>query len=174
VSAISFRSLGRSDFPLLQKWLNAPHVSAWWNDPSDLASLEAHYGPPIDGHEPVHLFAIQHDGVAIGWIQWYRWRDFPEHAAQLDAGQDSAGIDLAIGEVEMTGRGFGPTIIREFGRDYIFSHDDIGAIVADPAADNRRSIGAFLKAGFRIVNTIRLAGETFNRYIVRSERLVGS
>ena len=44
-SILSFRELGRSDFPLLQKWLAAPHVAAWWNERFDLASLEAKYGP---------------------------------------------------------------------------------------------------------------------------------
>ena len=39
-SIISFRKLGRSDFPLLQKWLAAPHVAVWWNERFDLASLE--------------------------------------------------------------------------------------------------------------------------------------
>ena len=42
---ISFRPIGRSDFPLLQKWLAAPHVAVWWNEPFDLSSLEAKYGP---------------------------------------------------------------------------------------------------------------------------------
>ena len=33
-SIISFRELERSDFPLLQKWLAAPHVAVWWNEES--------------------------------------------------------------------------------------------------------------------------------------------
>jgi len=106
-SIISFRELARSDFPLLNKWLAAPHVGVWWNERFDLASLEAKYGPAIDGSEPIHVYVIQRDGVPIGWIQWYRWRDFPEQAIQLGADHMSAGIDLAIGEVEMTGRGSG-------------------------------------------------------------------
>lgn len=79
-SIISFGELGRSDFPMLQKWLAAPHVGVWWNERFDLASLEAKHGPAIDGSEPIHVYVIQCDGVPIGWIQWYRWRDFPEHA----------------------------------------------------------------------------------------------
>ena len=57
-STISFRELGRSDFPLLQKWLAAPHVAAWWNERFDLASLEKKYGPAIDGREPIHIYLI--------------------------------------------------------------------------------------------------------------------
>jgi aminoglycoside 6'-N-acetyltransferase len=136
-----------------------------------LSSLEAKYGPGIDGLEPVYVFVVQHGSTPIGWIQWYRWQDFPEHAAQLGADATSAGIDLAIGEVEMTGRGLGPAMIRTFGTTHIFANLDIAAIVADPAADNSRSVTAFRKAGFRTVGTVRLAGEAFDRSVVRFERV---
>ena len=169
-SRISFRELRRSDFPLLQKWLAAPHVAVWWNERFDMASLEAKYGPAIDGNEPIHVFLIQNDGVPIGWIQWYRWRDFSEHAIQVDADPMSAGIDLAIGEIEMTGRGLGPAAIREFGANYIFTNGDVDAIVADPSASNTRSVSAFRKAGFNIVGTVRLVDETFERHVVRLNR----
>ncbi|MBZ5579804.1 MAG: acetyltransferase [Acidobacteriia bacterium] len=89
--AISFRPLGRSDFPLLQKWLAAPHLAVWWNECFDLASLEAKYGPGVDGREPIYVYLIQLQSVPIGWIQWYRWRDFPEHASRLGANTASAG-----------------------------------------------------------------------------------
>jgi len=124
-STISFRPLRRSDFPLLQRWLAAPHVALWWNERFDVASLEAKYGPGIDGREPIHVYLIQNESFPIGWIQWYRWRDFPEHAIRLGADTCSAGIDLAIGEIDMTGRGLGPMVIREFGANYIFVNGDV-------------------------------------------------
>lgn len=107
LAVVTFRPLQRSDLPLLQKWLAAPHVAVWWNERFDMSSLEAKYGPAIDGSEPVHVYVVEHRGAQIGWIQWYRWRDFPEHANRLGADASSAGIDLAIGEIEMTGRGLG-------------------------------------------------------------------
>jgi aminoglycoside 6'-N-acetyltransferase len=142
-------------------------VGLWWNERFDLASLEAKYGPAIDGSEPIHVYVIQRDGAPIGWIQWYRWRDFPEHAIQVGAGPGSAGVDLAIGEVEMTGRGLGPAVIREFGTNYIFVNGDVVSIVADPSASNTRSVSAFRKAGFNIVDTVHLIDETFERHVVR-------
>ena len=169
-SIISFRALGRSDFPLLQKWLAARHVRIWWNERFDLASLEAKYGPAIDGSEPIHVYVIQRNGVPIGWIQWYRWRDFPEHAIQVGVDPTSAGIDLAIGEVDMTGRGLGPAVIGEFGTNYIFINGDVGAIVADPSVSNKRSVSAFRKAGFTIVDTVQLVDEAFERHVVRLDR----
>jgi aminoglycoside 6'-N-acetyltransferase len=147
-------------------------VAVWWNERFDLASLEAKYGPGIDGREPVHVYLIQKERVPIGWIQWYRWRDFSEHAGRLEAESGSAGLDLAIGEIEMTGRGIGPTAIREFGAHYIFVNEDVAAIVADPATNNLRSVRAFVKAGFKIVNTVRLEDEDFQRQVVRLDRML--
>jgi RimJ/RimL family protein N-acetyltransferase len=106
----------------------------------------------------------------LGWIQWYRWRDFPQHGIRLGADTCSAGIDLAIGEMDMTGRGLGPTVIREFGANYIFLNGDVCAIVADPATSNLRSVRAFKKAGFKIVNTVQLVDEAFERHVVRLDR----
>jgi len=155
----------------MQKWLAAPHVAIWWNEPFDLASLEDKYGPGIDGREPMHVYLIELDRFPIGWIQWYRWRDFPMHAIQLGADHSSAGIDLAIGEIEMTGHGLGPAVIRQFGINYIFTHGDLAAIVADPSASNLHSVSAFKKAGFNLVRKVQLKDEEFERHIVRWNRV---
>src|ERR1700736_6377299 len=105
---ISFRPLGRSDFPRLQEWLSGPHVAAWWGNPPNLATVNEQYGPRVDGTQPTHVFVIEVGEHPIGWIQWYLWSDYPEHATQLDAEPFSAGIDLAIGEPGMMGLGLGP------------------------------------------------------------------
>jgi aminoglycoside 6'-N-acetyltransferase len=168
--AITFRPLARGHFPLLQKWLETPHVRAWWNDPSDLASLESHYGPCIDRVDPTEVFLIEDAGHPIGWIQWYRWSDNPEHAQQLGANLTSAGIDLAIGELNSIDRGLGPAIIRQFVTEIVFSDPTNTAVFADPQEANLRSLRAFAKAGFTADHTVQLPGENYNRIVVRLDR----
>lgn len=64
-SAIAFRPLARADLPRLRRWLNTPHVYAWWGascgegalgGPGDEAAtadqVENKYGPTIDSGEP--------------------------------------------------------------------------------------------------------------------------
>ena len=165
--SLSFRPLSRSDFPLLQAWLAAPHVAAWWHEILDLASVYAKYGPRVDGAEPTHVFVIEHDGRTVGWIQWYLWDDYPEHASQLGAEPGSAGIDLAIGELAMTGLGLGPVAIREFLRQIVFADLGVRAVITDPEEHNLRSILAFQKAGFTVTNAVQLKGENFKRRVVR-------
>ena len=169
-ASISFRPLGRSDFPLLQEWLSAPHVAAWWHECLDLAAVDAKYGPRVDGAEPTHVFVIEHGGRPVGWIQWYLWSDYPEHALQLRAEPASAGIDLAIGELAMTGLGLGPVAICEFLRQIVFRDPSVSAVITDPEEGNLRSLRAFQKAGFTVTNTVQLAGENFKRRVVRMDR----
>lgn len=166
---ISFRPMRHTDLPLLQRWLQLPHVDAWWHEPLDLAGVVAKYGPRIDGAVPTHMFVIEHDGRAIGWIQWYRWRDYAAHAAQLGAELTSGGVDLALGEVEMLGRGFGSSALRLFVERVVFTHD-VSAVVCDPEVRNTRSLRAFEKSGFKVERTIRLQGEAHDRRVVRLDR----
>jgi aminoglycoside 6'-N-acetyltransferase len=166
-ASISFRPLERSDFPLLQEWLAAPHVAAWWDERNDLPVVEAKYGPRVDGAEPTKVFVIEQECKPIGWIQWYLWADYPEHAQQLGAEPGSAGIDLAIGDPKMAGLGLGPVIIREFLNQFVFTNSSICSVVADPEESNLRSLHAFGKAGFNVVNTVQLASEGFRRRVVR-------
>ena len=172
-ASISFRPLERSDFPLLQEWLSAPHVSAWWNECLDLPGLEVKYGPCVDGAESTHVFVIQQEVRPIGWIQWYLWADYPEHARQLGAEPTAAGIDLAIGKLSMTGLGLGPATIREFVRQVVFSNPEVRTVVSDPEESNLRSLRAFEKAGFKVVRTVRLTSEGCRRQVVRLDRPAG-
>ncbi|HEY7387984.1 MAG TPA: GNAT family N-acetyltransferase [Bryobacteraceae bacterium] len=169
-ASVSFRPLERSDFPLLQEWLAAPHVAVWWNERADLASVEEKYGPRVEGTEPTHVFVIEQDGRPIGWIQWYLWADYPEHARQLGAAPSSAGIDLAIGDIKMTGLGVGPAAIREFTKQLVFVNSTVCTVVTDPDESNLRSLKAFKKAGFRAVKIVQLAGEGCKRQVLRLDR----
>jgi RimJ/RimL family protein N-acetyltransferase len=163
---LSFRALERSDFPLLERWLSEPHVDAWWHEPLDLAGLEQKYGPRIDRIEPTHVFIIEPQSQPIGWTQWYRWSDYPKHAAQLEAEPNAAGIDLSIGEASLVGNGIGSSAIREFILDVVSAQTGITTVVTDPEERNGRSCRAFEKAGFLPVRTVELRGENVRRRIM--------
>jgi aminoglycoside 6'-N-acetyltransferase len=163
---VSFHALDRSDFPLLRQWLSEPHVDAWWHEPLDLPGLEQKYGPRIDGIEQVHVFLIEHENKPIGWIQWYRWADYPEHAAQLKAEPKAAGIDLSMGEISSIGKGLGSNAIRKFVLTVVSIEPGITAVVSDPEEQNGRSCRAFAKAGFIPIRTVQLSGENVPRCVM--------
>jgi RimJ/RimL family protein N-acetyltransferase len=116
------------------------------------------------------MFVMENRGNPFGWIQWYRWSDYPEHAQQLGAGPFSAGIDLAIGDLELIGIGLGPVAICEFLLNIVFLEARVDGVIADPAVANLRSVRAFEKAGFTATNKIQLTGETFKRLVMRVNR----
>jgi RimJ/RimL family protein N-acetyltransferase len=164
---VTFRSLGRPDLRLLADWLREPHVARWWRQPFDLRTVEAKYGPYIDGVEPTHLLLIEFDEMPIGLIQWYRWADYSEHADKIGASRRSAGVDLLIGRPDMIGLGIGPAAIWKLVTELIFLDPGIDAVVSDPEEANARSLRAFAKAGFQVTRKLRLPGETEIRCIVR-------
>lgn len=167
---IAFRPLRREDLPLLQRWLSLPHVDAFFRQALDAAGVEAKFVPRIEGREPTYVFILELDARPIGWLQWYRWADYPRHAAMLGADPTTAGVDFAIGERDALGRGIGARALRAFVERVVFADSAITACVSDPEAANTRSLRTFARAGFSVVRTVQLLGDPNPRQIVRCER----
>jgi aminoglycoside 6'-N-acetyltransferase len=130
------------DLPRLREWLARPHVRRWYApEPATREEVAAKYGPRTrDGH-PVRSYVILLEDREIGYVQSY---DLDE--AGLAGG---AGVDLFIGEPEHVGRGVGSEALRRFVDEVVFGREGARFCVADPHPENRASIRAFEKAGFR-------------------------
>ena len=168
---LALRALRRDDLPLLEPWLHAPHVDAWWHEPLDADGVRAKYVPRIDGSAPTHVYVVVFGSRPVGWIQWYRWCDYHEHAAQLGAAPDEAGVDLAIGDMDALGRGIGPRALRLLVERVLFADPTIAGCVSDPEAANARSLRAFQKAGFAVVCPVRLPGVGSSRVDLQACKL---
>jgi len=144
---VSFRPLARDDFPQLAEWLRDPGVQRWWPEPSDLPSIEARYGPAVDGHEPTELFVIVAGGRDVGLIQRYRHRDHAtwDRAIGIDR---AAGIDYLIGGEPDRGRGLGAAAIDAFTESVFRAYADVDVVVAAPQQANTASWRALERAGF--------------------------
>jgi aminoglycoside 6'-N-acetyltransferase len=156
VREIGFRALGRDDLGLMYEWLRREHVRRWWDEHDSYEDVARHYLPAIEGRKPVGLYLILLDGGPVGFVQAYLVADYPDFAARVGFGDGVAGVDLFIGEEELTGKGLGSEVLRAFVRDVVFAEPETTACIADPDARNAASIRAFEKAGFR------RAGEFFD------------
>jgi aminoglycoside 6'-N-acetyltransferase len=174
---VAFRPLERSDLPLLAEWLGRPHVARWWREPSDLATVEAAYGPLIDGSDPTEGFTAvrqgqgpgQGQGQSLAFLQRYRLGDNPEWQRTIAAalaqrarggtpagrvnpiGVDvgtGAGIDYLIGDQTMTGRGLGRQMIDAFVDLTWDRYADISAVVVAVDQGNEASWRALEGAAF--------------------------
>jgi len=152
---ITFRLMTRDDYPLLLEWHRRPHVEQWWTKRTTMEEIEEHYGPTIDGTEPTDHYLALLDGGPLGMIQTYLVADYPDYAALIGEGEGAAGLDLFIGEEELTGRGLGTELIRRFTEEIVFARPDTTAATADPDVRNEASIRAFEKAGFRRAREVR-------------------
>jgi hypothetical protein len=66
---LTWRHVVPEDFPLLARWLAAPHVARWWNHEASLEAVERDFGPSTRREEPNEdLLALvdQHGIVKAG------------------------------------------------------------------------------------------------------------
>ena len=155
---ITFETLHESDFPLLLKWLEAPHVKAWWDQgvTYTLESVKEKYSSYIKGYKlingaqkPIQGFIIHNNHNPVGYIQIYNAYDFPRSKSLLGLPENLGAFDIFIGEAAALQQGLGSKAISQFlnthGSQY--SH-----IFADPDASNTRAIKCYAKAGFNKIS----------------------
>jgi len=147
--SIGFQRLRHEDLPTIHRWLNAPHVARWWyEDAGPYEEVSEHYSAYIEGREPVEPYLILYDERPIGYIQSYRVSDDEEYEKLVNI-ENSAGIDLFIGEEDLLYRGLGPRMIRRFIGEIVFADEGIGACIIDPEPKNTAAIRAYEMVGFR-------------------------
>jgi aminoglycoside 6'-N-acetyltransferase len=154
VSQPTFRPLERGDLGLLAEWIARPHVEPWWREPFDVQSVEARYGPAIDGDDPTEVFVVEVGDEPIGIVQRYLISDDPgwqRSLAPAGIAADSVGIDYLIGVEHLIGRGIGPLIVGAFVAGTWGRYQGSSAIVVSVQQENRRSWRALEKCGFERV-----------------------
>ena len=146
----SFQPLHERDLDLVARWLARPHVARWWPDAKQQVEKIRRWR-----EEPwIAPYLILLDRRPVGHIQTYD----PEPAPDGDCyGQPSGtrGIDLFIGEADLIGQGHGTAVIRQMA-ERLLAEPGVVRVIGDPAPDNRASIRAFEKAGFRDTGEIEL------------------
>ena len=116
----SFRPLELTDLDDFFAWLNRPHLRRFYQrKPVSREDVEAEYGPCIRGDDPTHCHLALMDGNSFGYIQCYRIPDYPEWADLIES-HDGIGVDLAILDPGMIGRGFGKAMLGAYLRDVAF------------------------------------------------------
>jgi RimJ/RimL family protein N-acetyltransferase len=145
--------LERSDFATLVDWFAQPHVARWWNETATLSSVEAKYGPRVDGLEPTPMWIVEVDGSTAGLVQCYRHRDHPAHDEAVGV-PDAAGIDYLLAR-SFIGRGLGAATVAAFSALVFRLYPELLWCVATPAQSNEASWRCLERAGFRRLGTCR-------------------
>ena len=139
---ITFTPLAESHFPLLLKWLEAPHVKAWWDQgvTYTLDLVHEKYSSYVKGYKlveglekPIKSFIIQHNQNPVGYIQIYNAYDFPRSKSLLGLPENLGAFDIFIGEEEVLKQGLGSKAILEFLK---LQGNQYSQIFADPDSNN--------------------------------------
>ncbi len=163
---ITFKPLQEKDFPLLQKWLNSPHLKDTWGENLfwSLSSTQEKYLSYTKGYKiigraqkPIHPFIININEVPIGFIQYYNAFDFPRDEVKVDEiwkdqNRSLAALDVYLGEPLYLSKGIGSKVVRKFLEEVVFN--DFSACLVDPSIDNLKAIHAYTKAGFYQKNSL--------------------
>lgn len=152
---LEFRELKREDFPLVVKWLGAPHVAAaeWGALEASPEAVEAEFGPGVDGRDPAASFLVCEGTRPIGLILCYalgeeRQYQYMRDLSMIDPPPEAVGIDYLIGAPDRVGRGVGTEMIRRFTAGLWKRYPGAPSVIAAVLADNPASWRALEKAGF--------------------------
>jgi RimJ/RimL family protein N-acetyltransferase len=164
---INFISLAESHFPLMLKWLETPHVKAWWNKEIKWtpALIEKKYTDYVKGYKleknvpkPIGAYIIYAESTPIGYIQIYNAYDFARSKLLTGLPESLAAFDVFIGEPDYLKRGIGSRAIIQFLEKHgaAYTH-----IFVDPENANLAAIRAYEKAGFKKINPTQNINETW-------------
>ena len=148
---LTWRAVTPDDFPLLARWLAAPHVARWWDHETSAEAVERDFGPSARGEEPNEDLLVVLDGVPLGLLQRSFLHDYPEYADELTAivevPRRAMTIDYLIGEAGAVGRGLGTQMIRSALERLWGEHRDAECVIVAVHADNVASWRALERAG---------------------------
>lgn len=128
-----------ADLPLVADWRARPHVVRWWSEqPDDLAA------ETVDD-ATINVWIAELNGRPMAFIQDYRVHDWPDHHLAF-LPPDSRGMDIFIGEADLTGQGHGSAIVRRHVEAWFAK--GVPAFGIDPHPDNAAARRAYARAGF--------------------------
>mgnify|MGYP003577375913 CR=1 FL=1 len=132
---------------MISEWLAEPHVAKWWNanPEGEIAEIAGHMNSIS-----VEPFIIMLGDEPIGYLQTYDPHLEDDHPYQ-DQPAGTLGMDLFIGEYELTGQGHGARLIDEFVS--LLFEEGIPRVIIDPDPANKQAIRAYEKAGFSAFDT---------------------
>lgn len=157
-NVLMLRRLELADLDLVAGWLTDPEVAVWYLTGSTIEREIEELRQCAAGRDPTEALMVLDTGRPIGWCQWYRCGDYPEHAQGTGAGPEDIGIDYAIGERDSRNRGVGTVLVATLVA-YVRRRHPRAGIVADPEASNVASRGVLEKNGFQLLAECLVASE---------------
>lgn len=164
-----------SDYALLARWLNEPHVREWWDPDQSDATIETvreTYGPYADPQSEGVTAIIEERGRAVGFVQFYPWSSEGEYCTKVGIEVEPAAwaFDVFIGEPDAVGTGVA-TRALELVCHHLTEERGASAVVIVTEITNARAHHVYEKLGFvkvrEFLDIDTRGGERVRSYLMR-------
>lgn len=148
--SVEFEPLREFHFNLLHKWLNKPHVQAYYSLRAwTLEEVKEKFLPYVNGEKLIKGYIVSSSNHPFGYIQSYPLEEYPfeDQDLLISIVEKAAGIDLFIGEEKELDKGLGSLIINIFLEKFIWPNYQY--CLADPDIRNVASLRLFKRCGFK-------------------------
>lgn len=145
MSTLTLRPATIRDLATLQHWDEQPHVVE--SDPNDDWAWETELPRTPDWREQL---MAELDGRPIGFVQIIDPQREESHYWGEDVPPNLRAIDIWIGELGDTGKGYG-TAMMQLALERCFADPAVTAVLIDPLASNTAAHRFYERLGFRFV-----------------------
>ncbi|MFE2753074.1 GNAT family N-acetyltransferase [Actinosynnema sp. NPDC059335] len=143
-----------SDLDLVHRWMQAPHVAAFWHQAWPRARWEQELRAQLAGTHSLPVL-VSRGGDPVIYLEVYRAaRDVV--AGVYPARPHDLGLHVAVGELAMTGQGLVREVLPEVARALFDADPRCTRVLLEPDVRNRRAIASFTAAGFAPVGEVLL------------------
>ncbi|KAA2261992.1 acetyltransferase [Solihabitans fulvus] len=146
------------DLDLVQRWMQAPHVAAYWLQAWPRQRWHEELSRQLGGtHSRPCL--VSRDGIPVLYLEIYR-PVLDQLGACYPARPQDVGLHLAIGELGRTGRGLVSSLLPVLTAALFEADPLCGRVLLEPDVRNTAAVRAFGSGGFRLAGEIDLPDKT--------------
>jgi aminoglycoside 6'-N-acetyltransferase len=147
-----------ADYAVMARWLSDPRVLEWFGGrdrPMSKIDVCEKYRPRLSGKVPTTCLIAECGQKPVGYLQFYRWRDYPADATVLGLStlDNPYGVDLFVGHPELWGTGLGSRMLRLL-LGHLFDRAGARRVALSAMAHNYRAQRAYAKVGFRRIRLV--------------------
>lgn len=154
---------GGSDLDIVHRWMNEPHVAAFWNQAWSRTQWSDYLAAQLTGDES-RPYLVDYEAKPVAYVEIYKAIHHPI-ATHYDSLPTDLGLHIAIGEASLTGRGYGKEICRLLIGAIFTSDPSCRRIVAEPDIRNCAARRLFASLGMQLVGEFDLSYKRAALYI---------
>ncbi|MFI9010602.1 GNAT family N-acetyltransferase [Actinosynnema sp. NPDC053489] len=143
-----------SDLDVVHRWMQAPHVAAFWHRAWPREEWERELRRQLSGRRSLPVL-VSRDEDPVIYLEVYRTaRDVV--ARVYPARPHDLGLHVAVGELSMTDQGLVRGLLPVLATALFEADPRCTRVLLEPDVRNRRAIASFLAAGFAPVGEVLL------------------